>query len=138
MNTLAVIQAMSNERQHLWRKAGKQKLTADQRMRLRDIACRLERLWHEHRCEIVRPNRRFIEDRVRGDLFCDFVDKMRRDHRGAGADELDGYEVQQFAWPAVEAAEPDIPYDAVLDAVGAEVLREVLAELKTSAVPVSA
>lgn len=138
MTTLDTIQKLSNERQALWRLAGRQKLNETQRARLGEIKGRLNSLWHEERAERVQAarGRVFIEDRVKGDTFCDFVAKLHP-NGGQGSfekDEVEGMDVRRFAWPKVQPpAEPqehEFERTEVVDWAGVEVLREVLAELK--------
>ena len=135
-STFATIQSLSNERQQLWRKAGKQKLTESQRELMREIYHRLERLWHQHRCEIVRPNRRFIEDRLRSDVFCDFVERIRHSPSGDALD--DDWEEMQHIQPIIVPEKPRkgarLPVYATDEPVTVEfmlsVLRDVTAELR--------
>lgn len=51
--TMAQIQMLSNERQGLWRLAGKQKLNEGQRERLHDLHGIIARLWDTHRSEVA-------------------------------------------------------------------------------------
>jgi hypothetical protein len=136
--TFNVIQTLSEERQYLWRKAGKKHLNENQRERIRQIRQELDRLWHVYRCELVRPQRRFIEDRVHGDVFCDYVDRLRRIYTAGDDGQNDDWEeIQQIEQvvvlekprrgarlPVYETDEP-VTVDFMLD-----VLREVTAALR--------
>lgn len=133
MTTLDLIQQLSNERQHLYRLAGKQKLRPEQRERIQFIAKKLESLWDIHRRELSDPNRVFIEDRMNGDLFSDFKDLQQHQRHGARNTDWDGFHIE------VERAKEDresnfvyaiVVYSPLLKNFGGEVLREVLAELK--------
>lgn len=55
-STLDQINQLSNERQRLWRLAGKQKLKPEQRGRIKDINLTLQQLWNCHRAEVASPH----------------------------------------------------------------------------------
>ena len=136
VDTFAQIQALSNERQQLWRKAGRDKFGEawwERQRRVKRIEQELEKLWHMHRCEIVRPHRRFAKDRVHGDTFSDFVDKLHP-VPVIGAEDWDGMSVERMSLPEnprkgarlpIYQADEPATVEFMLD-----VLRDVVAELK--------
>lgn len=54
--TLERIQAVANERQALWRLAGRGQISAAQRQRIDEITNELPVLWDRHRRELVAEN----------------------------------------------------------------------------------
>lgn len=62
--TLDTIQRISNERQMLYRLAGKQHLTPEQSQRLDEINAKLPLLWDAHRREIA-SNYRYTREQLR-------------------------------------------------------------------------
>lgn len=72
------IQALSNERQGLWRLAGKQKLNEGQRERLHDLHGIITRLWDTHRCEVAGRSAvlRLPEDFLYQEWAADFNDRQ--------------------------------------------------------------
>lgn len=72
------IQALSNERQGLWRLAGKQKLNEGQRERLHDLHEIIARLWDTHRCEVAGLHQigRKPEDFLYQEWAADFNDRQ--------------------------------------------------------------
>lgn len=75
--TLELINQLSNERQSLWRLAGRQKLTCDQVDRIQTINSEVNRLWIQHRTELAGSHTRLQpEDRLHTDVFRDFVDRQ--------------------------------------------------------------
>lgn len=73
------IQALSNERQGLWRLAGKQKLNEAQRERLYDLHEIIAKLWGRHRAEVAGRGdfaARRAEDFLHQDWAADFNDRQ--------------------------------------------------------------
>lgn len=134
VNAFAQIQALSNERQQLWRRAGRDKFSApwwERQRRVKRIGQELERLWHVHRCEIVRPQRRFAKDRVHGDVFSDFVDRLTV-AMPLSVDDWDGMSEERLIVPESPRTGAKLPIyqpDAISDFV-LTVLCDVVAELK--------
>lgn len=133
IGTLDTIQALSNERQALWRLAGKQKWTPAQRERVLFIGKRLETLWDTRRRELAEPDRTFIEDRIQGDLFRDFTDLQRQSRQGVGEDEWDGFHIEMHY--AEREREPDDIYPQLyvsseFKTLALDVLREVLTDIR--------
>lgn len=68
--TLDRIHQLANERHRLWRLAGKNQITDQQRRRIDEITNELPLLWDKHRRELVartssrRPEREFIDRRI--------------------------------------------------------------------------
>lgn len=75
--TLAQINRLSEERQKLWRAAGRQRLTDEQRERVAVIGTRLERLWNLHRCEVAVGVQYYQTpiDRLDNECFADFCER---------------------------------------------------------------
>lgn len=88
LDTLGQIQGLANERQKLWRLAGRQGLTTEQRERVQSIGTRLERLWNLHRCELA-ADVRYVQtavDRLDNECFADFCERTHmRGGIGGGA-----------------------------------------------------
>jgi hypothetical protein len=80
MNALTTIQTLSNERQRLWWTAGRKKLTADQRERLRHISRQVEQLWNEHRCEVALPYELDTDDE---DRYSTPAERLKQAEAGA-------------------------------------------------------
>lgn len=104
------------------------KPTADERARIKYIDKKLESLWDQHRREAQAPQADFPEDLMRGDIFCDFMDWQRRNHRVTDFEELEGLTVRPNGWvsvrqPSKETVEPDV------DDILVQILREVRTEL---------
>lgn len=81
--TMGQIQALSNERQGLWRLAGKQKLNEKQHERLHDLKGIIERLWDVHRSEMAG---RYQAARQPADfLYQEWADDFNDRQRWSGA-----------------------------------------------------
>jgi hypothetical protein len=108
INTLTIldqIQALSNERQQLWRIAHRDKFSPNwwnRHDRIATIGKHLDRLWHMHRVEMAdgqgQPN---ILDRIAGDHFEDY-----REHVG-------WYHISD--WRIEDEASPHRRYMSVAD-----------------------
>lgn len=95
-------------------------------------------MWDTHRVEdlLARKARPLSHAIIRGDIFYDYLDRMRLDEKEANYEEVaGGYEILPL--PVFKTTQPMQKTDHELNAesgalieFGAEVLREVLAELK--------
>lgn len=63
---LDIIQARSDERQALWRKAGKGGLNKQETERVKALTAELAQLWDQHRREVAGDTRVKNSDYVRG------------------------------------------------------------------------
>lgn len=69
------IQALSNERQLLWRSAGKRWPKAKQQDRFRYLNERIPKLWHDYRCSLsepVKPKARLVQK----EWMVDYADSL--------------------------------------------------------------
>lgn len=128
LTTQDTIQALSDERQQLWREAGKRKLKPAERRRLADLSARLEQLWQAQRCtdaaSVVAFDRQentvSVEEYLQGRVFDDYRDLLQIQRRGHTAH-------------YVSAEKPIETLGEALRMVGTELVREIQFEEECAA-----
>jgi hypothetical protein len=129
---------LSDERQHLWRKAGQNKFSDQwwkQHDRILIIGKQLEQLWHIHRLELTGSPRHYPVIRTEKDLFSDYTDPQRLGVAQIDEGDLGGFVIEK---PTIR---PDLPekesfplvyHHSTLISLSTQILREVLVELKAA------
>lgn len=135
ISTLDQINALSDERQQLWRKAGQNKFSDQwwgQHDRIIAIGKQLDQLWHIHRLELAGTRQQHVT-RVQKGLFSDYTDPQRLGDKLLDEGDLVGFSIEKpllLSDPPEKESFPLVYCNPLFVVLSAQVLREVLVELK--------